>query len=184
MRRSREAKAESRDRIVAEARRVVLDRGIEAAGVAEIMQAAGLTHGGFYKHFATKDDLVREAVAAAFEALAALFDERAAAGGAVAAAAAYRADYLSDDHVAHPGVGCPVAAVGAEAARQGAGMNAVFAQGAAALIARLAAARGDAPDARAAAIRDMAQMVGAVVVARALGPGALRDEVLAAARAP
>jgi TetR/AcrR family transcriptional repressor of nem operon len=182
MRRSREAKAESRDRIVAEARQAVLDRGIEAAGVAEIMQAAGLTHGGFYKHFATKEELVREAVAAAFGVQVARFDDRAAKAGAGAAAAAYRADYLSDEHVARPGMGCPVAALGAEAARQGAAMQAVFGDGAGALVDRLASAYGDAPDARKAAIRDMAQLVGAVVVARALGPGLLRDEVLAAVR--
>ena len=61
MRNSREATAASRERIVAVAAKLFRERGIAAVGVAELMEAAGMTHGGFYKHFESKDALIAEA---------------------------------------------------------------------------------------------------------------------------
>lgn len=175
MRKSREEAAQSRDRIVGAASRMLRSRGVEGTSLAEVMQAAGMTHGGFYKHFASKDELADLAARAAFREIVARFDERASRDGAEAARDAYFADYLSTGHVAHPELGCPVAAFGADAGRMPATLAAAFAEGADSLIARIGGMEG-----RAEAIRKLVAMVGAVVVARAVGEGPLRDEILAA----
>lgn len=183
MRVSKEAAAASRARIVAAASRLLRERGVEATSIADVMAAAGLTHGGFYKHFGSKDDLVAAAVGAAFAGHAERFAERRAALGAQVALRAYLDEYLSPEHVAHPGLGCPVAALGAEAGRSSAAVADAFARGVEETIARFLTAAppgSDAATARAAAIRRLAAMVGAVVVARGVGPGSLADEVLAA----
>lgn len=181
MRMSREATAESKERIVAAAARLLRERGIEGASVADVMHAAGMTHGGFYKHFESKEALAEAAMRAAFEEFAARFDAREAQAGWPAAVQAYVDDYLSQGHIENPGLGCPVAAIGAEAGRRPETLAPAFAQGAEALVERLTpAAPAASGEARAQAIRRLAMLVGAVVVARAVGPGPLREEVRAA----
>jgi len=185
MRVSRVAAAESKARVVEKASRMLRERGVEAASIAEVMHAAGMTHGGFYKHFGSKDELARAAVRFAFEEIIERFDRRKAAEGAAAAVAAYIDDYLSAAHIAHSGFGCPVAALGAEAARYDDELRAEFIAGSERLIQRLAEPaatepHGDGKRARAAAIRTLTQLVGAAVIARAVGQGALQDEILAA----
>lgn len=137
-----------------------------------------LTHGGFYKHFVSKDELSDLAARAAFQEIVARFDERVRREGRDAARRAYFDEYLSSAHVEQPEVGCPVAAFGADAGRYPEALSAAFADGAKMLIARIAAT--DAVADRAHAIRQLATVVGAVVVARAVGNGSLRDEILAA----
>ncbi len=183
MRVSRTAAVESKARVVAAASQMVRERGVEAASIADVMHAAGMTHGGFYKHFGSKDELARAAVRFAFDEIVERFDRREAAAGADAAVAAYVQDYLSAAHVAHSGAGCPVAALGAEAGRHGDELRAEFIDGAERLIERLSAPagtgrRGDRQRARAAAILTLTQLVGAVVVARAIGDGSLQGEIL------
>jgi TetR/AcrR family transcriptional repressor of nem operon len=178
MRMSRAAAAESRARIVQEAAKLLRARGVAGASVAEVMQAAGMTHGGFYKHFGSKDALLGEATAAAFAEAAARFDRRAARKGLEAAVAAYVADYLSPAHVAHPEQGCPLAAFGAEAGRSPDSLSQAFAEGVEGLIERVARVSGS----REEAIRRLMTLLGAVVAARAVGSGPLRLEILAAAK--
>jgi TetR/AcrR family transcriptional repressor of nem operon len=177
MRMSRAAAAESRARIVTEAARMLRMRGVEGASVADVMQAAGMTHGGFYKHFASKDALLAEAASSAFAEAAARFDRRAAKKGAEAATAAFVRDYLSPAHVAHPEQGCPLAAAGADASRHPQALAEAFSEGVEALLARVAPLHS-----RAEAIVRLATLVGAVMTARAVGEGALRQEILAAVR--
>ena len=177
MRMSRAAAAESRARIVAEAARMLRARGVEGASVAEVMQGAGMTHGGFYKHFVSKDALLAEAASSAFAEAAARFDRRAARVGAEAATAALVRDYLSPVHVAKPERGCPLAAAGADASRHPQALAEAFSEGVEELIARVAGTGS-----RAEAMVRLAILVGAVVTARAVGEGALRQEILAAAR--
>ncbi len=178
MRKSKEAAAESRRRIVETASRMLRERGTEGASVADVMHAAGMTHGGFYKHFASKDELSDLAARAAFAEVAARFDERAQRDGDGAARQAYLDEYLSPAHVEHPEFGCPVAAFGADAGRRPEALAAAFSDGAETLIARMNRT-GDAAG-RAEAIRRLATAVGAVVVARSVGQGPLRDAILAA----
>ncbi|HXT09908.1 MAG TPA: helix-turn-helix domain-containing protein [Roseiarcus sp.] len=178
MRMSRVAAAESRARIVEEAASLLRARGVAGASVAEVMQAAGMTHGGFYKHFASKDALLAEATAAMFAQVAVRFDRRQAKKGGGAAIAAYVADYLSAAHIAHPEQGCPLAAFGADAGRHPEALSQPFAEGVEALVERVSRAGAS----RQEAIHKLVTLVGAVVAARAVGAGSLRQEILAAAR--
>jgi TetR/AcrR family transcriptional repressor of nem operon len=102
--------AETRKGIVRAAACKFREKGIVATGLAELMKAAGLTHGGFYKHFASKDQLVAEATTAALDMLL----EGMAAHPTIKAAAAA---YLSTRHRDNPASGCPLAALGGELAR-------------------------------------------------------------------
>jgi len=182
MRMSREATAGSKARIVAAAAKLLRERGIEGASVADVMHEAGMTHGGFYKHFESKEALAEAAMRSVFRDTAGRFDAREAEAGWPAAVQAYVDDYLSQRHIENPGLGCPVAAIGADAGRRPETLSPAFAEGAEALIERLTrAAPGGGAEARAQAIRRLTMLVGAVVVARAVGPGALREEIRAAA---
>ena len=110
-------KTATRGRILETAATAIRAKGVAGVGVAQVMEAAGLTHGGFYAHFGSKDDLVASALAHAYhqsrDRLGAAA-ERAPAGeklGAVADA------YLTPRHMREPETGCPIAALGPEVAR-------------------------------------------------------------------
>lgn len=181
MRKSREAAAESRRTIIDTAAKLLRERGL-GVGLADIMAAAGMTHGGFYRHFASKEALVAEVLRLALKERA---ESLLARDGLTAREALrdYVALYLSPLHVDNPGKGCPIAAVGAEAARSAESAEAIAA-GAETLAANFAAdLGGDRAEARRRALSLLASMVGAVVVARAVGNSPLRAEVLEALRA-
>jgi TetR/AcrR family transcriptional repressor of nem operon len=178
MRVSREKAAENRQRILAAAARLFRETGFDGAGVDAIMQAAGLTHGGFYGHFRSKEDLAAEAVR---QGLAAGAERMAGA----CSLRAYADAYLSAAHCADRGGGCMVAALGAEMARQGGGVRRGLTAHVRAAVGRLASmfGAGDAPARRVQAIAAFAGMVGALTLARAVDDPALADEILAAGRA-
>lgn len=178
MRMSRAEKEKSHQRIVASASRLLRERGIDGASVSDVMKDAGLTHGGFYKHFPNKDAMVESAVDAAFAPFIAMLD-----GGGPDAARAYREVYLSAGHVENPGVGCPVAAVGQDVARGSDRLKVAFGRNVDHLADALAATMaGPADGRRAAAIQQLCMLVGAVVVARATD-SETADEVIAAVAA-
>jgi TetR/AcrR family transcriptional repressor of nem operon len=179
MRMSREATAQSKARILNAAAKMVRERGIDATSVADVMAAAGMTNGGFYRHFESKDEMIALAIRTAYDQIAERFDRRLRQNGAAAAIETYIDEYLSEGHLGHPGVGCPMAAVGTDGARRRDVFAAEFVAGTEQLIERLSDASGDMPT-RAEAIRRLAMLVGAVVVARAIGRGPLRNEILAA----
>jgi len=180
MRVSRDEKARSRERIVASASRRLREAGIGGASVADVMRDAGLTHGGFYRHFPDKAALVAAAVAHGFDEFAGGLAARVAGGEAEAAAADFIDRYLSDGHVANPGLGCPAAAAGADVARGDDSARAAFGTGVEQVVTALAATM-KGPHRRARAQRRFAMLVGAVVLARASDP-ATAAAVLAAAR--
>jgi TetR/AcrR family transcriptional regulator, transcriptional repressor for nem operon len=183
MRRTKQATAESRQAVVEAASRLFREKGFDGVGVADIMAAAKLTHGGFYRHFASKEALIAEAMTEAFTEKAKQLeaddqDEQAQK------AQSYVNDYLSAGHLARAGVGCPIAALGSEAPHIGKAVADVFAQGVEKLVAPLTKVIDQSsPDARQSALRLLATLVGAVVIARAVDAPSLRDEVLAAVRA-
>ena len=109
-------KQKSHERILDAAARLFRERGIEATSVADVMKAAGLTHGGFYKHFPSKQALVAEAFRRAAEGLLSGAEAEAAPGRPARAEprARYVARYLSGEHVSDAGHGCPIAALGAD----------------------------------------------------------------------
>ncbi|PZF75931.1 TetR/AcrR family transcriptional regulator [Aestuariivirga litoralis] len=180
MRVSREEAQASRKRIIQEAARLMRERGIAATSVADVMTAAGMTTGGFYKHFKSKDDLTAAALAAAFDGVLAPLQLNAEKSGLAPARAAYLRQYLSQGHVANPGKGCPVAAMGADCGRESSLLGPEFTRGVEATLAFLGADECTKPD-RAALIRQMATLVGSVVLARAVGEGPMREEILSAA---
>src|SRR5271155_3058901 len=107
MRVSREQVAENRRTILEAAGRLFRERGFDSVTVAEVMQAAGLTHGGFYGYFKSKDELIAHALAEALQTTAPLSD-----------LAAYAAGYLSRTHRDNLAGGCATAALAAETIRQ------------------------------------------------------------------
>src|SRR3954466_4732429 len=102
MRKSKAEAAETRKRIVAVAAAEFRKNGIVATGLSDLMKAAGLTHGGFYKHFESKDQLIAEACAEAGRALVERVSANTAKGSAVSS-------YLSVRHRDNPAAGCPLA---------------------------------------------------------------------------
>ena len=112
---SKEHKIQTRDRIVDAAASAFREAGVTQVGVGELMSRAGLTHGGFYGHFGSKDELIAEALAYAMDDSRANLDRLHgdAAKGLLAAANAY----LSPEHASRPEMGCPIAALGPELTR-------------------------------------------------------------------
>ena len=181
MRVSREEAAQNRERIIEVAARLFRERGFDGIGVADLMKSAGLTHGGFYGHFASKEDLMAQACERALSGTLQTLQQLAETGGAKALAAAASA-YLSPAHRDSPGEGCALAALGAEAGRHGAPLRAAFTQGvrsAVDLLTRLVPGKSGRAK-RERALATYASMVGALVLARAVDDAGLSEEVLQA----
>lgn len=181
MRASLEEKARSHDRIIASAARLFRRDGTQAASVGDVMNDAGLTHGGFYKHFNSKDALLAAALDRAFDEIFAMVEQGSAEQGP-ATAARFRAFYLSDGHVAAPSIGCPIAALGNDVARGSDLLKTRFGAGVRRVIDMLAQGiRGPRHTRQAQATRQLAMMAGAIMIARASDPETARA-VLAACR--
>lgn len=184
MRVSREKAAENRETIVKAAGSLFREKGFDGIGVADIMQAADLTHGGFYRHFKSKDDLAAQASKAVME-------RSVMAWGKVMEKApdkpfdALISHYLSAKMRDEMGSGCAFASLGADAARQGKPVRAAFAAGLRPLIDILTRLVPGASKAarRKKALAAMAQLVGAMVLARAVDDAGFSDEILAASKA-
>lgn len=163
---TREKAAAHRAAIVKAAADLFRARGLGGVGVAEIMQAAGLTHGGFYGHFKSKDALAAEACSAAFsEGL-----ERVAADSDLAN---YVARYFTKAHRDRRDGGCPMVTLGSEITHQEKDVQAKFAEGIAAYLAgiedllRRSDDGADPAARRAEAIKTVATLVGGMILARA-----------------
>lgn len=117
MRKSRAETAETRRRIVEVAAQTFRANGIHATGLADLMAEAGLSHGGFYRHFDSKDQLVAEACEAGLTAIAGRLEEIADAGAPKNGFGAMVDAYLSEEHRDGPASGCPLAGMGSELAR-------------------------------------------------------------------
>ena len=179
-------KARTRERIIEAAAEAFRARGVAGVRIEQIMADAGLTHGGFYAHFSSKDELVGPALERAsvqtlemLGAVARALEDDERFGAAIDA-------YLSRAHAAHPERGCPVAALGAEVARSGGTARRDLAQG---IKERLAWMRELLPKrwSRGGGEQDeqvvgtLACMVGGVILARAVG-GKEADTILDACR--
>ena len=184
MRVTREQAAKNRERVIDTAARLFREKGYSGIGVADLMKAAGLTHGGFYGNFDSKEDLMAAACTRAFEGAAARWADLIARYPDTALAQIVD-NYLSRQHVAHPGQGCAIAALGPDLGRLSAPLRDMTAAGVRAQIDVLAPLMegGSAQDQRRAAMGAFAAMVGALVLARAVSDDALGDEILAAVQA-
>jgi TetR/AcrR family transcriptional repressor of nem operon len=178
---SQQDKEKNHRQIVEIAAQKMRESGTEGPGVAEIMKEAGLTHGGFYKHFDSRDDLVAEAVEAAIAQARESYTERVE--GAADPLAAFVDFYLSTTHRDDPGTGCPVVALGADAARADARVRAAYRDQVESYIGRMEELLGDGEDARRRAISAVTSMVGAVLIARAVDDESLSEEILGEVRA-
>jgi TetR/AcrR family transcriptional repressor of nem operon len=183
MRRSREDAAETRRRIVETASRLFRQRGLTSVSVADIMGALGLTVGGFYRHFESKEALVVEAIEAASEEMVANYAEVRASAGGRAHTSALLNNYLSKRHRDHPERGCPVAGLCADVGHEGQATKEAFTKSVQRLL-ELVGRLGpdDAKDSRDHQLHALASMVGAVVLSRATDDETLADDLLRAVR--
>jgi TetR/AcrR family transcriptional regulator, transcriptional repressor for nem operon len=179
MRTTVDRKTQTRARILEAAGALFRSHGIDAVGVDAIMHAAGLTHGGFYAHFASKEALVAEVSAASLARSADRWERISQEGDRDAALARIVESYLDPAHVAAAERGCVLATLGPEIARRGEVRTAITVS-----IRRMASAltrclpRGS----RQRALATLSGMVGAVVLARLTDDPDLASEFLAAAR--
>ena len=175
MRKSREEAAQTRKRIVTAASGEFRKHGIVATGLNDLMSAAGLTHGGFYKHFESKDQLVAEACA---EAVKTAILERLGAAASEGAGAA--AAYLSTGHRDNPATGCPLSAIGSELARSDEQTRAAATAGFLKLVEIMAGQFGKLPPAtaRRRALVAVSTMIGALTMSRIVTDPELSAEIL------
>lgn len=171
------------DRILDTAARALRGTGFHGVGVADVMKQAGLTHGGFYAHFASRDALLAEALEhAGADSRARL--QKAMAAGEAKGQSRLRAlveNYLSDRHLGSPESGCPVAALASEMPRQADAVREAAATRVRSLIALVETVLpDDVPTGTAAVVAS--QLVGSLQVARMLGDNAHGRRHLAAAR--
>jgi TetR/AcrR family transcriptional regulator, transcriptional repressor for nem operon len=176
-------KAETHDRIVRAAAKAIRRDGYAGTSVADVMKAAGLTHGGFYAHFPSREAMLAEGLdEAAAEAIESLFGSAAVTAHA-AGSDRFEAlvdSYLSDRHVAATDAGCTVAALGTETRRQSPEIRRVATKRIKELAAMYARESTGHPDA-AEPLGGLAALVGALVIARIVDEPALSKEVRASA---
>jgi TetR/AcrR family transcriptional regulator, transcriptional repressor for nem operon len=182
MRVSRVQAEENRQTVIDVASRLFREHGFDGIGLKDLMKGAGLTQGGFYKQFASKDDLAAQASRRALESASRRWSDAAAANpeDPLAAVVAF---YLSMGHRGERMDGCPVVALGADAARQSADVKASFEAGIREYLELLGRwvdeADGEEPSRKAMAI--LSTMVGALVLARAVNDEQLSKQFLEAA---
>jgi len=178
MRVSKEQAAENRERILRVASRLMRERGISGVGVDALTEAAGMTHGGLYSQFGSKERLVGEAVAYAIAAKEQEVPK-------VFALRDYVSEYLSAVHRDAPGSGCPLAALCCEMPRQSRAVRKRFTAGLRGMVGQLSDRMSSEKKQRQRdeeALATVASLIGAVVLARAVSDHKLSDDILRATK--
>ena len=185
MRYSNEHKAETRRRVLKEAAQEIRAKGPEGVAVAGVMARAGLTHGGFYAHFESKDAMIADAIGTMFEDARGRSDAIEQTDDPRAALKAYIDFYLSTAHRDRRERGCPLPTLSGDLARSGERQRERFGKGVEALTMRLARALDGigVADPHAEGSAMLAQLVGAVALSRAVADPAQSDAILADAHA-
>ncbi len=184
MRKSRQASARTRERIVSGASAMFRERGLDNVSVAELMAQAGLTHGGFYAHFTSRDELVAEAVRFALLQSAHRIYLSALQTGDTPGYSKLIKRYLTIEHRDHPDSGCVLASLGAEIGRDEGDAKAVFSEGfdeLVTLLARLSPERTRSAR-RAHVLSVISSLSGALILARAVNGNGGSEEILASVR--
>jgi AcrR family transcriptional regulator len=178
--RSKEA---THDRIVAAAARAIRRSGYDGTGVADIMKDAGLTHGGFYAHFPSREAMLAEAADRAGRESVAMMERIAASAPPQQALPAMMRAYLSKEHVEGVETGCATAALGSEMPRQAPAVRRAATRRIKETIDLVARQLPDwgQPSAHERALVTIATMVGALVLARAVDDSKLSDALRKAA---
>ncbi len=176
---SRAQAEENRERILDNAAQLFRERGFDGIGLNDLMQAAGLTRGGFYGHFESKDDLAAQATRRALQANREQWKKQADRS-----LAAWVKGYLSDAHRDRIGAGCGLVALAGDAARGAPAVREAFAEGVESLIATLQTQMpaADAAERREQALAMLSTLVGALLLSRAVGETGLSRELRDAAR--
>lgn len=169
MRYAPEHKRQTRERILRAAAHQFRACGFAETGVAAVMKEAGLTHGGFYAHFDSKDELISEVIRGGFDRVSDRFEAQFDHLSGSAWLRAWVHGYLSDGHQQHTGRGCPMPALAGEIARAGPEARAAFSELVDERLAKIAS-RVDAPgpEAERRVLAAIAQMAGALMLSRAL----------------
>lgn len=182
MAKSQADKAESRAKILRIAGSELRSRGLDGVGVAELMSAAGMTHGGFYKHFESREHLVEAAITSLLkevEDTKAESDRKPNSG-----IKAYIDWYTSPEHLNDPGAGCPISALGIDVSRAGERTRSVFTQGLIRfvdwIVERMAPGPARRRQDRAALIASA--LIGAIVLARASNDPEFSERILSSVR--
>jgi TetR/AcrR family transcriptional regulator, transcriptional repressor for nem operon len=180
MRYSSQHKQDTRARVLKEAASAIRAKGPDGVAVTDIMARAGLTHGGFYAHFASKNELVGEAIATMFGEVR---ERMAALGGADDAKTSLRnilTYYLSSEHRNNSAGGCPMPALSGDLTRMTGDARTCFTQGVSDMAARITTALESIgiENAECEANALQAQLVGAVALARAVDSPTLSDAIL------
>jgi TetR/AcrR family transcriptional repressor of nem operon len=177
-------KGKTRTRVLKEAAKAIRAEGPHRIALAKVMAKAGLTHGGFYAHFESKDDLVAAAIDEMFKDASTRFFSATDGFSPEDGLARYINFYLSRDHRDARGTGCPLAALSADLPRLEPLARARYGQGVAGLTAKLQAhiAMLGRSDAAAVAASVVAELVGALSLARAVGDLNQSDDILETSR--
>ena len=185
MRYDSDHKDRTKERLLKEAAAAIRADGPDRVGVAGIMAKAGLTHGGFYAHFKSKDDLIEQAIGQMFDGATQRFQTTTKDLEPGAALAAYLDFYLSRAHCDAPQRGCPLPSLSGDLARMAASARKRFAAGALQITTRVADLLRalDVPEPDRLAASAVAEMVGAVALARATTDRKRSDEILGASHA-
>ncbi|OQW74797.1 MAG: TetR family transcriptional regulator [Proteobacteria bacterium ST_bin13] len=180
MKRSKAETAETRKSIIKAATQRFGRYGIHATGLADVMAEAGLTHGGFYRHFGSKDQLVAEACTAGLDALIASSERATHRADTGQAIEAIITNYLTPRHRDDRAGGCPIAALGSELMRAEEKTRAAAAEGVERLIEEIVKHLPDrSPEAaRAEAAYALSAMVGAITISRLVQDSELSDMIL------
>lgn len=179
---SRAQAEKNRNRVIDVAAALFRERGFDGIGLANLMKAAGLTHGGFYGQFKSKEDLAAQASSRALaenlQKWSSVIDN--AAGDPLRELVAF---YLSENHRDAPGQGCALAALGSDAARHGGALRSTFTEGVGVYLEILSKIMpgGSTAEKRRQAMATLAEMVGAIVLARAVDDPDLSKSILEAA---
>lgn len=182
MKKSKLETAETRKRIVSVASKIFLEQGLAATGIADIMLAAGLTPGGFYRHFASKEQLIAEANSAASKQLLDLFEAAAAGKPPREALDIVVCLYLNDTEQAS--ALCPLANLGSELRHADSNVKSVAMDGYQRMLSFVTAQTRqlDLPDYAGVADAVVSTMIGAVTLSRLAGDGAMARTILANAQ--
>ena len=180
MRVSKEQAVDNRRRILAAAARLFRERGIDGTGVDAITEAAGLTHGAFYSQFESKEAVVAEAVRLAIEESRRLLEGLSRDKGRSEALISFVNAYLARSHRDAPGTGCVIAALGADVARQPKAVRARFTEALEGTLETLADLfpGKTAPHRSDEAIALFSEMLGALILARAVSDESLSRRIL------
>ena len=184
MRYDAQHKARTHGRIVKSASRQLKKRGLNGPAVASLMKASGLTHGGFYKHFSSRDDLVAEAVAESLQELTDTLIDAAKQSGSNEGWKAMIKTYLSIERCDRPEIGCPIAALAPDIARTPSAMkqpiSAAILKFRATLIPFMPGRTENEKSSN--FLRIITSMVGAIAIARTMPEQAVRQRILDSVR--